>query len=142
MRRALLIPLIASCDTEPCTTLGCDAEGVTLHLVHAGWTTGDGTAEVTVDGTAHSCTFTLPAGDVDEQYCGPAGVVLLNFDAETGGIASIWVDGDETEAVHVKLDLAGALLIDADAPFTWDKTFPNGPGCGPECLTADVDLTF
>jgi hypothetical protein len=141
--RWLLAPLLLlSCDTAPCTTLGCGDEGVELTLVHEAWAAGDGTVEVTVDGTVHSCSISLPAGDVDEQYCGLEGTVLVRFSGEAGDLATIWIEGDELDALHLKIDLGGATLVDQDVPFTYDSEYPNGPGCGPECLNAAVDVTF
>lgn len=142
MYRLLAPVLLVSCGYEPCTTLGCAEEGVEIVLVHEGWTAADGTVEVTIDGTVHDCEVSLPAGDIDEQYCGVSGDVLLRFSGETGELASVWVNGDEIEALHLKLTIGGAVLVDADVDFTWEKSFPNGPGCGPECLTASEELSF
>ena len=114
---ALLVLLGACTAAKDCTTIGC-TDGVLIHAPPGVVELSTGTLTVCVEDDCEETSFDSGPGiDVTDVQFPDMG------------------DGDDVTAVLVMPD--GARYEDE---VTAIRNRPNGPGCGPVCIDADLTL--
>ena len=145
--------------------MGCQNQFlVSLTLEASVVASGASEIEVTADGAAASCTFTIALGDggltvpPPEQCSSSVSVTLSN--ATTCTVAPISagssdqcqpIDGKITEeivivgtpaAVRVQQTVGGTTVADQSFAPTYQTVAPNGVECGPICHVANSYTTL
>ena len=117
-RPIALLVLIGACSAaKDCTTIGC-ADGIAIRAPSGVVELSIGTLTVCVEGECQEGRFD-PGPGID--------VTFMQFPDMD--------DGEEVTAVLVMPD--GARY---EAEATANRNRPNGPGCGPVCIDAELTL--
>jgi hypothetical protein len=160
--------LASGCDslTKSCTLIGCnDGMQLTLRTADDRWADGAYTLDVTIDGEAHACAFSVPE-DIPEQE---GRIVDLACDSDltiqlvpktectemTRGDAVSqsceWIEDawllqggvqGMVENLSVRVRRDDATLLDRTLEPEYVESRPNGPDCEPLCRQATVELTI
>jgi hypothetical protein len=155
-------------EAEGCTTAGClSGFGVTVRPANGPWPDGVYSLTVTKNGTSHVCQVTLPTdlpalGSTSQVACQPPlGIsgTSLSQDATcteqaTGDavsqtctpipdrytLSAFVLETPAEVAVNVARD--GTVLVERTETLQYQENHPNGPGCEPTCLGANVYVTL
>lgn len=121
-----LLALLYGC----CTDMGCIGQ---LRVIVSG--IPDGTpvvVEVREGGTSYTCTWEA-AG---EGLCEGGGGVL-----EGDTVEFVVGDPQADGPIDVTVRVSDAVALDTTIEPEWTDFAPNGPGCGPVCSGATVELS-
>jgi len=148
-----------------CTDIGC-AGGVFVNLSPAGgvWQDGEYSLEIALDEREETCAFRIPddlpaSGSVSSLSCGQrisAQLVQRSTCEETRDRNSISQSctpipnqyelslSAYTEPTTISLELArdGIVILNDSRTLAYQQSQPNGPGCGPVCRQAQLELSL
>jgi len=150
--------LINGCESTSCTDAGCGYP-LNLELKAEHWVAGEYVVAFTESGRSFECAFERgtsgAGGQASEGEDQPGDVVRCDQTAgdpanlsETPEVSS---DGrgditivikNAAERVPVSVRRDGALVLGEEVTPSYTKSHPNGPECGPTCLTAFETLTL
>lgn len=127
-----------------CTLMGCSDS---LRVAFDPPLGAEGAYEVVVEGDAktRTCTATLPLGEGgpecergdDDRF---PGSLSLDLDrTEPMSLRGVWVYGSPKK-VNVTVRRDGVLLASETFEPSYEKTYPNGPECGPTCFSGSAKL--
>jgi hypothetical protein len=121
--------LLTGCSLE-CTLIGCN-DGVNVQY-SAALAPGDYEVDIATSLGSATCSLTVTAEGSADQCSG----TLANV---TAGSRQLFVPGRPTD---IAIQITGEAGEVADDSFTpdYEVSQPNGPGCGPECHNAEVEL--
>jgi hypothetical protein len=132
-----LLVLAGGCDVLPgksCTLMGCSSM-LAVVLTPEGEALADGAWEVEVtqeDGSTELCSFELEGGVLAPASCSVFG---------SEGSPSLQVDFAAGEgSVGVEVRHEGEVVHTEDFSPSYEEVAPNGPGCGPVCRQAAVEV--
>lgn len=160
----------AGCGASPfgskgCSTAGCgDQFTATVAAASSAIPPGIHTIDVTADGAALSCTFTIPpatsaTGGAVNAECqvglqvvvGPAticattrtdGALIQSCEPVSGQLTEYIIVKGTPASVRVEQSVGGTVIFDQSSTPMYQKNQPNGPGCEPICQQAGVEWTI
>jgi hypothetical protein len=146
---------------SPCTAMGCEPVFYSIALSWAqGWQPEPYEVTVTVDGQkctivapevcmSQRCDSQLPEGIAGIATCSPCASLGFTYDQNVfpcraaGGNsqpdARIIFRTRQVEHVEVSVSRGGQVVGAGDYRPAYQRIQPNGPDCGPICLTANGD---
>lgn len=131
---AMVAFLPTGCGVFGCTLIGC-ASSVTIDVVDAGSANRDLNVAVTVGDEVTVCSGTFDP--VDGLFC--AGLEVF----PTADGYAVVVPVAQEDDVSLTIERDGSVVFDDAIAVSWsDPTYPNGKGCGPECIdgTAEIEV--
>ena len=131
---ATLLLVLAGCEAEYCTLIGCGGEGATIDI-ESSWPDGIYTLEAAYDGQVHTCTATLPTSE--DPVCD--GDAWWWFDPDGTGHVQTWSTPPEIELTILRDD---TQVFSEAVSIPYEVDYPNGEDCGPACRSGSATVTL
>ncbi len=132
---------------QSCTEIGC-SDGLTVVVPSdAEWPAGDYRFVVDVEGTTTTCSGSLPLPPCETRAitCDREGVVQITesgcaLSAEQHAFGELHFLQGTPSSVRVEIYHQDRAVAQQSFTPTYQTVQPNGPGCGPICEQASVEL--
>jgi hypothetical protein len=126
---------------KACTEVGCESGYVVVFQPKAPWPQGQYRFQFDVDGQVATCTGKLPLQQCAHRnaMCEGADVTLAESGCDLPAAShSFWSAsfGGSPREVKATAFLDGKPIGAATLKPTYERSQPNGPGCGPICCSA------